>query len=83
MIFNPDLPDQCAAGCIYGVGIGFCVAKVCGKAAGRNSLDRSRASNCSFRVKRPINATGRRIQRVDVAIVGADEYPSANHRGLA
>src|SRR6185503_10243344 len=76
------LPDLLAAGGVEREHIRLQVAEVDDVAAA-GAADARRAADAAIRLERPVGAAGRRIERVDRAVVAAYEDTAGDHRRVA
>src|SRR5437870_813418 len=85
MVVDLRLPKLSAALCIESEHVRFAVAEVHGIARRTLSADRSdgySVTNDRTIFKRPVHTTRRRIQRIDIPVIAADEYAPGSDGGL-
>src|ERR1700680_1659867 len=85
MRLSRNSPNLFARIGIYGIDVSLHVPKIYGVLHSALSFDRSNADGVphrAFGLIRPMNASGRHIERIDVADVGTHKHAAGDDRGL-
>ncbi len=84
MGIDRHFPEQLAAGCVEGVDVASDITEE-GRHPGRSRLDGSdhwRATQARLRLKRPVDAPGGGVDRIEIARIGTNKDPAIHDRRL-